>query len=107
MKAKLGPFEVLLLQLLEASDDPHGGELRDAVEAATGRVCAPGAVYTALDRLEQRGLVSSLLGEPTPKRGGKRRRHYRIEKAGRLELAEAVGAMRQLVSGVATAKARP
>lgn len=106
MKVRLGPFEVLLLQLLASSDDPHGGELRDAVEAANGRVCAPGAVYTALDRLEQRGLVSSLLGEPTPKRGGKRRRHYRIEKAGRLALAEAVAAMRQLVGGIATAKVK-
>lgn len=106
MMVRLGPFEVLLLQVLDAHDGAHGGEIRDAIEASTSRVCAPGAVYTALDRLEQRGLVSSSLGDPTPKRGGKRRRHYHMDKAGRRALADALTALRQLVGEVETAKAR-
>ena len=83
MRSYLGEFEqLLLLALLQVGDAAYGARIREAIEARTGRTVSPGAVYTALDRLESRGLVSSSLGEPTPQRGGKRKRYYRLEPEG-------------------------
>ena len=83
MRSYLGEFEQLLLwALLHLDAEAYGSRIREAIEGRTGRTVSPGAVYTALDRLESRGLVSSTLGEPTPQRGGKRKRYYRIEPDG-------------------------
>ena len=83
MRTYLGEFEQLLLfAVLHLEDEAYGLRIREAIEAKTGRSISPGAVYTALDRLETRGLVSSTLGEPTPQRGGKRKRYYRVRPPG-------------------------
>jgi DNA-binding PadR family transcriptional regulator len=83
MRTFLGEFEqLLLLALLATGDEAYGVEIRRTIEERAGRTVSPGAIYTALDRLEQRGLVSSRLGEPTAQRGGKRKRYYRLEAAG-------------------------
>lgn len=83
MRDSLGDFEMLLLlAVIRLGPGAHGGSVREDIERRTGRVASPGAVYTAFDRLERRGLVASWLGDPTPQRGGKRKRHYRIEPAG-------------------------
>jgi PadR family transcriptional regulator PadR len=89
MRAFLGEFEqLLLLALCHAQDETYGVEIRRAIELRAGRTVSPGAVYTALDRLERRGLVSSRLGDPTAQRGGKRKRYYRLEPAGARLLRE-------------------
>jgi DNA-binding PadR family transcriptional regulator len=102
MPARLGEFELLLLLLLaDQADDPdapHGATLRAAIAERTGRQVLPGALYNALDRLERRGLVTSWLGDPTPQRGGKRKRHYRIEPMGRTALAEGQSMWRALMA---------
>ncbi len=81
-----GEFEqVLLYAVLHLQGEETGASgpaIRRLIEARTGRVVSPGAIYTALDRLEQRGFVRSELGEPTPERGGKRKRMYRMRPAG-------------------------
>ena len=59
MRTYLGEFEQLLLLALLHEDDAYGASIRTAIEARTGRVVSPGAIYTALDRLERRGLVAS------------------------------------------------
>ena len=83
MRTYLGEFEQLLLfAVLHLDGDAYGTRIRAAIEAKAGRSVSPGAIYTALDRLEKRGLVISQLGDPTPQRGGKRKRYYRIEPAG-------------------------
>jgi DNA-binding PadR family transcriptional regulator len=88
MKASLGALEqMVLLALMRLGDDAYGVPIRDAIEQRTSRPVTPGAVYTALSRLEARGLVTSRFGEPTAERGGKRKRHYAIEPAG-LELLQ-------------------
>jgi PadR family transcriptional regulator PadR len=85
-----GEFEQLLLyavvHLQGADSGACGPTIRRAIEAGTGRVISPGAIYTALDRLEQRGFVRSELGDPTPERGGKRKRFYRMRAAGEAAL---------------------
>ena len=61
---------------------------------------SPGAIYTALDRLEQRGLVTSRLGDPTPQRGGKRKRYYRIEPQGAELLRRSHAALARMAHGL-------
>jgi DNA-binding PadR family transcriptional regulator len=83
MARHLGELEQLLLfALLRLGSTAHGGSIREVVHERTGRRLSPGAIYTALDRLERRGLVASRLGDPTPERGGKRKRLYRLRPAG-------------------------
>ena len=79
----LGDLERLLLMALVAiGHEAYGVTIRQAIEARTGRLVSPGAIYTALDRLERRGYVTSRLGDPTPQRGGKRKRFYTPSASG-------------------------
>lgn len=97
MRAFLGEFEQLLLMALRAAgDEAYGLAIRRVIEERTGRTVSPGAVYTALDRLERRGLVRSRLGDPTPERGGKRKRYYRLAAAGDALLRESQRALARL-----------
>lgn len=101
MRTYLGEFEQLLLfALLRLGEPGYGVTIRREIERRTGREVSPGAVYTALDRLESRGLVSSWLGEPTAVRGGKRKRYYRLEPAGRESLKRTQEAMSRMVEGL-------
>jgi PadR family transcriptional regulator PadR len=101
MRAHLGEFELLLLLALQqAKDEVYGVQIRAVIEERTGRTVSPGAVYTALDRLERRNLVSSRLGEPTEQRGGKRKRYYRIESAGAILLRQSQQALARMAGGV-------
>jgi len=87
-----GEFEQILLYAVVHLQDNEAGAsgvaIRRLLDERTGRVVSPGAIYTALDRLETRGLVRSKLGEPTPERGGKRKRLYRMTAAGSAALRE-------------------
>ena len=100
MKRHLGEFEQVLLYAVTHLQSEEGGAcgptIRQAIEAGTGRVISPGAIYTAMDRLEQRGLVRSELGEPTPERGGKRKRLYRMRPAGATALRATETALQKM-----------
>lgn len=101
MRTYLGEFEQLLLfALLQLEDEAYGARIRESIEARTGRTISPGAVYTALDRLEARGLVSSVVGEPTPQRGGKRKRYYRVEPQGAELLRRSQDALARMARGL-------
>jgi PadR family transcriptional regulator, regulatory protein PadR len=100
MSGWLGEFEQLVLFAVVQSDDAYGTAIRTEIERRTGRQVSAGAVYTTLERLEARGLVSSRWGEPTPERGGKRKRHYRMTAAGREALARSWRVMRAMARGV-------
>ena len=77
---KLGEFEqIVLLGILQLGDEAYGAPIVNQIEERTGRAASRTAVYIALTRLETRGLVSSRMGEPTPERGGKARRYFRLE----------------------------
>jgi PadR family transcriptional regulator len=93
----LGRFEhFLLLAVLRLGDDAYGMTIRRELADRTGRDIAVGAIYTALARLERRGLVQSWLGEPTPERGGKAKRYYRVLAAGKKALDKAEAALSAL-----------
>jgi DNA-binding PadR family transcriptional regulator len=112
-KGTLGEFEVLVMfaVLVLERRGAYGVTIREEIEERTGRRVSTGAVYTALERLNSRGLVGSEVGEPTAERGGRRKRYYRVESAGVEALAETVrtfesmsqGAMAQLRARLASA----
>ena len=103
MARTIGDFEQLILMaLIRLGADAYGVSIRTEIEARTARAISPGALYTALDRLETRGFVASRLGEPTPERGGKRKRLYSVQPAGERELARVYESLRLMASGMAT-----
>ena len=103
MPRTIGEFEqLILIALIRLGSDAYGVGIRHEIERRTGRTISAGALYTALDRLETRGLVSSRLGDPTPERGGKRKRLYTLQPAGERELARVYESLRLMASGMAT-----
>jgi PadR family transcriptional regulator PadR len=90
-----GAFEQLvLLALLRLGPDAYGMTVRREIEARTGRAVAVGAVYATLDRLQRKGLVSCHDGaDAPPERGGRARRYFRIEPAGRRALDDALASV--------------
>ena len=89
-RAALGEFEKLvLLAVLRLGEDAYGATVIAELERRTGRAAAPGAVYVALRRMEQKGMLSSRLGDPTPERGGRAKRFLRVEPGGLAALREA------------------
>jgi DNA-binding PadR family transcriptional regulator len=79
----LGPFEeLLILATLRLREGAYGASIHEAVEEAAGERIAIGAVYATLNRLERKGYMSSWQGEPTPERGGRAKRYFRVEGAG-------------------------
>ncbi len=80
--------ELVLLSVRLNGDNASGATIQQALDTEAGRAVSLGAIYTALDRLVRKGLVESWLGEPTPVRGGRRKRHYRLTPAGLEELTD-------------------
>jgi PadR family transcriptional regulator PadR len=79
----LGEFELmLLLTLIRLGDDAYGVPLARELALRRGREVSVGSVYAALDRLELKGLVESMLGESTPERGGRAKRYFRVTEQG-------------------------
>jgi PadR family transcriptional regulator len=103
MPQTIGDFEqLILLALIRLGSDTYGVTVRAEIEARTGRAISPGALYTALARMEKRGLIASRLGDPTPERGGKRKRLYTVQPSGERALARVYESLRLMASGLAT-----
>jgi len=99
--APLGDFEQLVLfGVLRLADTAYGAAIRQEIHARSGRDVSINAVYTTLDRLEHKGLLRSWTGEPTPQRGGRRRKHYALTPAGRTALRRAYDALVSMADGV-------
>ncbi|MBA2257634.1 MAG: PadR family transcriptional regulator [Acidobacteria bacterium] len=89
MREALGEFEqMVLLSIVQLGDDVYGVPIVDEIERRTGRSVSPAAVYVTLRRLEQKGLLSSSMSDPTPERGGKARRCVRVTASGLESLRE-------------------
>jgi DNA-binding PadR family transcriptional regulator len=73
---------MVLLALIRLGDEAYGVPVARELRAIRGREVALGSIYAALERLEAKGLVTSSLGEPTPERGGRARRFFRVTKEG-------------------------
>lgn len=96
----LGEFEqVVLLAILRLGDNAYGVTIGAEITVCTGREPAPGALYTTLDRLEDKGLVSSRLGDPTPQRGGRAKRYFALNSKGLAAVTRAQQSYRRLLEG--------
>jgi PadR family transcriptional regulator len=99
----LGEFEQLvLLAVLRLEDEAYGAAIGRELREKAGRDASPGAIFTTLERLEGRGLVSSRYGEPTTERGGRRKRYYRLRSAGQRALARSYTATVRMAQGFET-----
>jgi PadR family transcriptional regulator, regulatory protein PadR len=97
----LGEFEQLvLLALVRIGQDAYGVPICEDIVDRTGREVSLGAVYKTLERLEDKGLVSTRLGEPTPERGGRRKKHYRLAAAGQRALKHSISGLRSMTEGL-------
>ena len=86
-RSYLGEFELMvMLALVRLGDDAYGVPICREIEASSRREVKLGSVYAALERLEQKGLVSSSLGDPTPERGGRAKRYFQVTPKGLREV---------------------
>ena len=97
----LGELEqVVMLAVLRLDGEAYGVPIRSEIAERSGRELTLATVYKTLSRLEDKGLVASYEGEPTPQRGGRRKRFYDVTPAGRQVLKQSVGALRRMVAGL-------
>ena len=89
-ESRLREFEELvLLAVLITAPDAYGAAIQEVLKEQGDRDVSLGAIYTALGRLDQKGLLTSEMGDPTPVRGGRRKRHYELTPAGLERMREA------------------
>ena len=82
-RSDLGEFEeVVLLAVAVLSPEAYSVVIAEVLEQQTGKTVTTGAVHAALQRLEDKGLVSSQMGEATSERGGRRKRLFKVTVAG-------------------------
>src|SRR4051794_27103690 len=100
-RESLGHFELLvLLALMREGEEAYGVPIARAIEESTGKPVILASVYNTLERLEQKGLVRSVVGEPTPERGGRAKRYFSITAAGLKEVRAAKRALTLLWRGI-------
>jgi DNA-binding PadR family transcriptional regulator len=97
----LGSLEhIVLLAVMRLGREAYGMTVRREIEAATGRDLSIGAVYATLGRLELKGYVSSVEGEPTAERGGRAKRFFRLTPAGKSALRATRQILQRLSAGL-------
>ena len=97
----LGEFEQLvLLALIRLGEGAYGMAVRREIETRADRDVSIGAVYATLDRLEEKGLVKSRLGEASDARGGRAKKCFSITAAGARALEKSQQAFRQMLEGL-------
>lgn len=99
--AYLGEFEqIVLLAILRLQDEAYAIPIREEIEAKTGRTVARGALYTTLDRLEDKRCLRSRMSAPLAERGGRSRRYFTVTPAGIASLRASRRALQQLWQGL-------
>jgi PadR family transcriptional regulator, regulatory protein PadR len=100
----LGQFEQLVLTaVVTLGENAYGVTIHKRVQdLASAQVVTLGAIYVTLDRLEDKGYVSSWLSEPIAARGGRAKRCYRLEASGERALKESIATARRMASSLRT-----
>ena len=99
--APLGEFEVIVLMaVMHLADDAYGSAVRDEIERRTDRDVARGAVYITLERLQEKGLLASKLGDSAPGRGGRPKRLFRVTAPGLKAVRHAVATLTRMHKGL-------
>jgi len=91
---------MILLAILRIGDGAYGVPIAKEIEETGKRTVLLGAIYTCLDRLEGNGLVTSTYGDPTPERGGRAKRFFKVTGKGLKAVRDAQGAFTALWSGI-------
>ena len=99
--AYLGGFEQLILfSVLRLGDDAYGVAIREDIEERAGRVVSSGSIYTALGRMEAKGLVKSRIGLPTRGKAGRPRKLYVLEPSGARALRDTYSTIQAIAGGL-------
>jgi PadR family transcriptional regulator PadR len=102
----LGEFEtIVLLALIRLGEKAYGVPVRREIEKRAGRTVTVGALYRTLDRLEAKSYVSSWFGDPSPERGGRSKRYFRVEPLGLESLRQAERQIAAMWEGIDLKKA--
>ena len=98
----LGQFEQLVLTaILSLRDNAYGITIHEKVEELSApKSVSLGAVYITLDRLEDKGFITSWLTDPTPERGGRSKRHYQLQALGERALQESIATAQRMFAAV-------
>jgi PadR family transcriptional regulator len=97
----LGQFEQLVLTaIVSLRENAYGVTIHKKVEELAPKSVSLGAVYVTLDRLEDKGLISSWLSDPTQERGGRSKRHYQLQGLGERALQESLAASQRMFEAV-------
>jgi DNA-binding PadR family transcriptional regulator len=100
----LGEFEVVVLMavlhLLQTGDDAYGSAIRDEIERRSGRKVSRGSIYITLDRLEEKGLLRSTVGESAADPSGRPRRLFRVTPTGRRAVKLSVALLARMHAGL-------
>ena len=99
--APLGEFElVVLLAVVRLKDEAYPLAIRDEIERRTGRPVSRPAVFITLERLEDKSLLSSRYGDPTPVRGGRAKRFFAATKAGLAAVQQSLDTVAAMTQGL-------
>jgi PadR family transcriptional regulator PadR len=103
----LGEFEYVLITTAAAlGENAYGVAIREQMEAVIERNCSMGALYTTIDRLERKGLLTTWMGEATPQRGGRAKRMVRVTAQGVRAAKEFYDAVIRVSRGASWAESR-
>lgn len=92
--------EAVMLVVAALGDAAYGVRIREELSRRTGKDYSLGATYTTLDRLHDKELLTSWVGEPTAERGGRAKRFFRLTERGSGLLDERIKARQELTQGV-------
>lgn len=90
----------MLLAVMRLGEDAYGITVRREIESTAGRDLSIGAIYTTLSRLEAKGFVRSITGEPTPERGGRAKRYFRVTADGKAVLRNTQEILQKMSAGI-------
>jgi DNA-binding PadR family transcriptional regulator len=88
------------MALLRIGADAYGAAVCLEIERRSGRAASLSAVHTTLERLEHKGMVRSRIGDPTPQRGGKRKRHFEVSASGMRALQASYRSIKNMADGI-------
>ena len=100
----LGEFEALLLlavlHITERDEEAYGSTIRAEIESRSGRPAPRGSIYITLDRLEQKGLLTSRTGSTSAARGQRPRRLFTVTPAGLRAVKASVNVLVRMQRGL-------
>src|SRR5262245_11876361 len=92
--------QLVLMAILQLGKNAYGVRIQEEIEKRTGTSVLLTTIHITLDRLEMKGYVSSWLGDPTPQRGGRAKKFFKIEASGEEALLEHCTALNKMGKGL-------